>query len=90
MESTSPPKRIVLCRGPYCNMDRRADKLYDRLAEHLAEINGDEYPPPIKLTTANCLDMCGAAPNMVLYPGGVAFHGLDLEKLDAIVDANLR
>lgn len=77
--------RIVLCRGQYCNMDRRADKLHKQLEALLAEVNGDAYPPPIKLTTANCLSMCGAGPNCIIYPENEAHNALDAEKIAALV-----
>jgi len=78
-------KRIVLCRGQYCNMGRRADKLYKRLEILVDEINGDQYPRPVKLEIANCLDMCGAGPNLVLYPEGVACNGVEEAMLEEIV-----
>lgn len=87
MTTSQSPKRIVLCRGQYCNMDRRADKLYKQLEALLAEINGDAYPPPIKLTIANCLSMCGAGPNCIIYPEGEAHNGLNAEKVEALVQA---
>lgn len=83
-------KRIVLCRGQFCNMSRRADKLYKRLETLLVEVNGDEYPPPVKVEIATCLDMCGAGPNMILYPDGIAFHHLDEAALEAIVAEHLK
>jgi len=83
-------KRIVLCRGQFCNADRRADKLYKRLEALLVDINGDAYPPPVKIEIATCLDMCGAGPNMILYPDGLAFHHLDIPTLEAIVAEHLK
>lgn len=76
-----PAKRLVLCRGQYCNMDRRADKLL-KIAEPLVEsLNEGVYPPCIRLETANCLSMCGAGPNAILYPDGLIFHHLDEKAL---------
>jgi len=79
-------KRVVMCRGQYCNMGRRADKLLRRLEVMVDEINGDQYPKPVKLEIANCLSMCGAGPNIVIYPEGVICNGVDESMLDAIVD----
>jgi len=75
-------KRIVLCRGQYCNIGRRADRLYQRLEEALAEINGDAFPKPVKLEIANCLSMCGAGPNLVVYPEGTILNHLDENQLE--------
>jgi (2Fe-2S) ferredoxin len=82
-------KRVVLCRGQYCNMDRRADKLYALLDPMIQEMNGDAYPPRIRLTTANCLSMCGAGPNCIVYPEGQVFNGLNAEKLVQMVEQYL-
>jgi (2Fe-2S) ferredoxin len=84
---TQPAKRFVICRGQYCNMDKRADKLIARLEPILDELNGDSYPPRIRLDTANCLSMCGAGPNAILYPSGQTFNGLDEAKLLQLVEA---
>lgn len=81
--------RIVLCRGQYCNMGRRADTLYKRLETLVDELNGDQYPKPFKLEIANCLSMCGAGPNLIIYPAGTAFNAVTVEMLDDIV-AQLR
>ena len=79
-------KRVVMCRGQYCNMGRRADKLLRRLEVMVDEINGDQYPKPVKLEIAICLSMCGAGPNIVIYTEGVICNGVDESMLDAIVD----
>ncbi len=83
-------KRVVVCRGQYCNMGRRADKLLKRLEVLVDEVNGDRYPKPVKLEIANCLSMCGAGPNIVIYPAGEIFNGVDEAMLDGIVNAHVR
>lgn len=92
MTESPPPrrKRVVVCRGQYCNIGRRADKIYARLEELVNEINSDQYPRPIKLETANCLTLCGAGPNLAIYPDNVPCTGVTVEMLDAIVDQYLR
>jgi (2Fe-2S) ferredoxin len=87
---TPQRKRIVVCRGPYCNIGRRADRLCKRLEEALAEINGDHYPRPVKLEIANCLSMCGAGPNLILYPDGVIFNHIDDVALEAMLESYLK
>ncbi len=77
--------RIVLCRGQYCNMSRRADKIYKRLETMVDTLNGDQYPKPVKLEIANCLSMCGAGPNIVIYPQGAVCNHVEENMLDQIV-----
>ena len=83
-------KRIVVCRGQFCNMDRRADKLLKRLDTLVDEINGDQYPKPVKLEIANCLSMCGAGPNIVIYPDDEIFNHVTEDILDQIVNEYIR
>lgn len=86
---TPKRKRVVLCMGAYCNMDRRAKKLYPRLQALIDELNGDTYPPPIKLEIASCLSMCGAGPNLMIYPEALAFNHVDEPTLEHIVREHL-
>ena len=83
-------KRVVVCRGQYCNMGRRADKLLKRLEIVVDAINGDQYPKPVKLEIANCLSMCGAGPNIVIYPEGVICNGVDETILETIVNEHVK
>lgn len=83
-------KRIVVCRGQYCNMDRRADKVLDDLQERVDAINGDQYPPRYAVRIANCLSMCGAGPNAIVHPGAIPFNHLDDDdELARLVEENL-
>src|SRR3954452_157213 len=91
MNNQSPPRRhrVVLCRGEYCNLGRRSDKLYPTLKALMDEINADPSLPSVKLETANCLSMCGRGPNLVIYPEDIEFNALDEEKLKSAVRACL-
>ena len=80
--------RLVICRGQFCNMDRRGDKNLAAVEEALAE-RAPQACVPVKLTTANCLSMCGAGPNAVLYPGNRAFNHLTPQGTKAIVEQYL-
>lgn len=86
----SKKKRIVLCRGQYCNMSRRADAILKKLEPLIDELNGDQYPKPIKLEIANCLSMCGAGPNIMIYPQGIACNGLTEADIPTLVEKYLR
>jgi (2Fe-2S) ferredoxin len=85
--SDAPPRRqrLVVCRGQYCNTGRRADALLKQLQPALDALNGDSYPQPIKLEIANCLSMCGAGPNIILYPEKLTFNNVDSAKLAEII-----
>ncbi len=72
-------KRIVLCMGEFCNMGRRADKLYKQIQP---AVSGK---PCYKLETARCLNMCGAGPNLVIYPDDLVYNKLDAAKMADVI-----
>lgn len=86
----SARRRIVVCRGQFCNMDRRADKLLRRLEPLVDKINGGVYPKPVKLEIANCLSMCGAGPNIVIYPANEVFNHVTEVLLETIIGEHVR
>ena len=87
-----PPKRkrLVVCRGVYCNAGRRADHNFEKLRPHLDELNGDAYPPPIKVEIASCLSMCGIGPNLIIYPDKIVCNGVDEDQVEQIVNDYLK
>lgn len=84
-EPHRPAHRIVLCRGEFCNLSRRADTLYKRLNEAVSAANVPGQPPCVGLRTANCLSMCGMGPNLVVYPEDDVFNRLDPDKLEQVI-----
>lgn len=88
MTPTPPRRRVVLCLGEYCNLSRRADKLYRQLQPLVAAANAEGAN--LKLETARCLNMCGAGPNLVIYPDNLVFNQLDEAKLAALAEEQLK
>jgi (2Fe-2S) ferredoxin len=89
MSQISNRRRIVVCRGQFYNESRRADQLLRILQPIIDELNGDTYPPTIKLETANCLSMCGGGPNLIIYPEGIICNRVKETDLKSIVKAHL-
>jgi len=79
-------RRLVLCMGQYCNLRGQAEPLYDKMTELLGE-RGPAWAAkgPVRWEIASCLDMCGAGPNLVVYPENVAHNHLDVKTLESIV-----
>ncbi|NDJ36466.1 MAG: (2Fe-2S) ferredoxin domain-containing protein [Chloroflexi bacterium] len=79
-------RRIVLCMGAYCNHGGDAEPLHDIMVEALGQpcpafmARGDHWE------IANCLSMCGAGPNLVIYPEDRAINGLTPESLRAALN----
>jgi (2Fe-2S) ferredoxin len=90
---TTPRKRrIVLCMGQYCNRGGQAEPLYEMLRQRLGE-PGPAWSAPnkrLRWEIANCLSMCGAGPNLVIYPERVDHHYVDEATLEAILQKLLR
>lgn len=76
---------MVLCRGQYCNLGRRADRLLAPLETRVAALNDAFGERRIRLETANCLSMCGAGPNLIVYPQGRVFNSLTESDLEAVL-----
>ncbi len=79
-------RRLVLCMGQYCNQRGQAEPLYSKMTELLGE-RGPAWAAkgPVRWEIATCLDMCGAGPNLVVYPEDVAHNHLDVPSLEIIV-----
>lgn len=91
MSDPAPRKqRIVLCTGQYCNLGRRADRLYKKLSPLVAEVNAGQRPPICKLETANCLSMCAVGPNLVIYPGEHIFNGVEEDQIESIFNEHVK
>jgi NADH:ubiquinone oxidoreductase subunit E len=80
--------RVVLCLGEYCNLGRRADKLYKALQPLIAGRNEGQLCA--KLETARCLSMCGRGPNLVIYPQDAVFNKVEERDLASIIDQQLQ
>lgn len=80
--------RIVVCRGVYCNEGRRADHLLKVLTPLVEAHNGEGSLPQIKIETANCLSMCGAGPNIMVYPEQEIYNRVQTADLPRILSEN--
>ncbi len=79
-------KRVVLCMGQYCNQGGQAEPLHDCLTRLLGE-RGPAWTMkgPVKWEIANCLSMCGAGPNLIVYPGEICYTHVDEKTLEHVV-----
>lgn len=84
----APKQRIVLCMGRYCNAGGQAEPLERLLTERLgARVPIYRAKGRIVWEIANCLSMCGAGPNAVVYPADVCYHRLTVDTLQALLDS---
>src|SRR5947209_8127037 len=88
-QQNGPPRkrRLVLCMGAYCNRGGQAEPLYEMLRQRLGEIMPawTARDKMLRWEIANCLSMCGAGPNIVVYPEDTAHHYVDEAALDRLL-----
>ncbi len=71
-------------------MGGRAIPLYERLWAELGDpVPGFMARSPVYWEIANCLSMCGAGPNLIVYPDEAEYHHLDIEVLERVITEHL-
>lgn len=83
-------RHVFFCTGQYCDPERRAVGLYNRLAHALGDLGEYDNPERVKRGLSPCLGVCWGGPLMVVYPEGVWYHHIDEERLDRIVEEHLK
>lgn len=88
MNSPRRTPTLIVCLGVNCTAIGAASGggrvLYDHLDSLLSE--ADPFDPPFELRTANCLDMCGLGPNVVIHPGNHRHNHVDVTRLAVLLD----
>jgi len=74
-------RHLFVCTGPTCSQAGAEETL-----QRLHELLGGQ---PIQMTLCRCLGRCGDGPNMVVYPDGVWYSGVDSEAAERIVRDDL-
>ena len=81
---------ITVCMGTACHI-KGGQRLVDKMERDFGLKSGETTEDQrFSLETANCLDMCGAGPNCIVYPEDVAYNYLDEAALKKIVDDHFR
>ena len=77
---------FVCTNGPYCGFDGDVERLLSRLKQRVAEAGlGSE----VRINRAGCLNQCGHGPNVVVYPDGVWYNGVQVEDADEVFEEHL-
>jgi (2Fe-2S) ferredoxin len=71
---------LFLCLGPECSSMEEGEKVWNFLKHRLAET-----APDVMRTKAACLRVCAGGPWLVVYPDGIWYGGVTVERCGRIV-----
>ena len=83
-------RHIFICGGQFCNPEGKAQLLYEQLSTLLGDLGNYSNPYRVKRGITPCLGVCSGGPLLVVYPDGIWYHHVDIERLKIIVDQHLR
>ncbi len=79
------PHHLLICTGPSCRQEG-AEEMLAALHLFLCDASLQAYT---RLTLCCCLGQCGRGPNMVVYPDGTWYGGVDTRAALQIVRGHL-
>jgi len=83
-------RHLLVCTGPRCDADGRAQLLFDRLGEKLNTAGLTAGTLRVKRNRVSCFAACKGGPIMCVQPDGTWYYNVTPENLDRIVDEHLR
>ena len=72
---------VLVCQGPNCKV-QGSTEVRDQLRRALKDT---VVPGVTHLLPYHCFDRCGLGPNVVIYPDGIWYEGVEDGDVDAIV-----
>jgi len=86
-------RHIFICATPTkskCMADPKVgEELWDYLKRRLRELGHGDPRRGIHRSKADCLRVCERGPTVVVYPDGVWYHSMDVDKLERVIVEHL-
>lgn len=82
-------KHVLVCTGPRCAPET-SPALYEYLKTRLKELGLSAGPERISRSQCHCFGICQGGPIVVVYPEGVWYHTVTVEKLEEIIEKHLK
>ena len=77
-------RHLFLCLGPDCAPMEQGQATWDHLKRRCAELN-----LPLMRTKAGCLRVCFGGPWLLIYPEGVWYGAVTLERCERILQEHI-
>lgn len=86
-----PPydRHIFVCVGEKCHPSQGLP-IYEHLKEKLRTNGSDPRLQRVKRSQSKCLGICQGGPIAVVYPEGVWYCQMTLEKMDRVIQQHLK
>lgn len=77
-------KHLFLCLGPECAPMKEGEKVWKYLKQRASELE-DELSLKVMRTKAQCVRVCARGPWLIVYPDGVWYGEVTVERCERIV-----
>jgi (2Fe-2S) ferredoxin len=79
-------QHVLICTGPRCGGERNSARIRH---EFRKEFVRQALPPSVKETQCICFGLCSYGPNVIIYPDGVVYSGVQPQDVAPIVRQHL-
>ncbi len=79
-------QHILICTGPRCGGERHSERIRQEFRRQFVR---QSLPASVKDTPCICFGLCSHGPNVIIYPDGVVYSGVQQQDVAEIVREHL-
>jgi len=79
-------QHILICTGPRCGGERHSERIRQEFRRQFVR---QALPASVKDTPCICFGLCSYGPNVIVYPDGVVYSGVQAQDVAEIVREHL-